>query len=688
MTEYTHPELRNLAAELDDDELKEIASECLEDFKNDDESRRRWLEMHAEWMRIYFLRDKPKSAPWPDSSTESIPLLAEACNQFHARSYQAMFPGRDIIKAIPIGKSDAKSKERADRVGTHMSWQLMARDRNYKRNKDRLLLALPNHGSFFTKTYYDPVRKRNIVQNVRAIDLVLPYGVGPRDIEDIDRKSEIIWISLDKAKYLKSVGYFSAEPDPWNNSEIASPDKVHDEIQGINPPGYQNKNYARLIEQHRLLDLDDDGLREPYIVTLDTTSERVLRIAIRYDTDELGKPTDDKYPVEYYTQYNFMENPDGVYGLGLGHLIGPINTAVNKMLRQNIDAATLANVGNMSGLVSKSLSLKKGEIQIQLGKFITTESAVDDLSKGIFQFKFPGPQPTLPQMIELLMARSDRLATVTEAVSGQTEKVMQPTAIMALLEQSQQLFSAVYQRVLNSWENELTKIYRLNGKYLDPQEYFSVLDITGALKEVSVSREDYAADLQIQPIADPKMVTQRQKLAKADAEWQFLIQNPLVQQSPMHIYNASKRYLKAIEADNIDEVLPKPEGMMPPVDDPVRENMGALLPIPMIPEPAPNQDHMHHLQVHTGLLNDPAYGSNLSDLGRQTLTEHIRATIALMYGQFEDGTGGMMNGQGSPRGMAPQPGNPMGAGPAQGQMVPDMESNGLMGQGEQVPGQM
>lgn len=638
--------------------------------------------MHSEWMKIYFLNDKSKHQPWQGSSQESLPLLSEACNQYHARTYQAMFPRRDVVDCIPTGKADSKTRERAKRVGTHMSWQLTVKDKGYKKNKDRLLLGQPLHGCYFTKTFYDPVKKTNITRNVRPVDLVMAYGTGPRDIEEIPVKSEIIYLPIDYCKYLKSKGYFVEEPRPYDFSEQTDPDETQDKVQGLNKPGTQDNNYARLIEQHRFLDLDNDGMREPYIVTLDATSQKVLRISIRYDTDETGKPVDDKQPVEYYTQYNFIENPDGSYGLGFGHLIGPINTAVNKLLRQHIDAATLATIGNTSGFINKQLSVKGGELEIQLGKFIKTESAVDDLQKGIFQFKFQPPGPAAQQMIELLMNRSDRLATVTEAVTGQTDKVMQPTAIMALLEQSQQLFSAVYERTLESWESELSKIYRLNRKFMDPHEYFSVLDVSGKVQPFEVTREDYADDLRVMPVADPQMTTMKQKLTKAQAEWQFIATNPIMMNNPnagQCLYNASRRFLQAIGTEAIDEILPKPQGMSQPINDPVQENMGALLPMPYMPEPAMGQDHIHHLHVHFGLLNDPQYGATLSDEGRSIINSHIQAHIGMTYGLNEDGLHGMMpqvpmpemqNGQGTPNPMAQGPNNPMGPQQPQGQVQP------------------
>ncbi len=608
-------------------------------------------------------------------------MLAEACNQFHARAFTAMFPNRNIIKAIPVGKPDPAAKERAERVGMHMSWQLMVQDRTYKRNKDRLLLSLPLHGSFFTKTYWCPVRKRNIVDNVRAADLVMPYGSGPRDMEEIERKSHIILMPMNHAKKLKARGFFSDVPDPYMWDAASEIDQTHDRIMGVQRSGRRDESTARIIEQHRMLDLDDDDLVEPYIVWVDTTSKKVLRLAIRYDTDELGNPLKDKEPIEYFTHYTFLENPDGAYGLGMGHLVGPPNTAVNKLIRQSIDAATLANVGNLSGFISKQLAVKKGETQIQLGKFITTESGLDDLSKGIYQFKFPGPQPTLVQLAEVLMTRTDRLATITEAITGQTEKVMQPTTIMALIEQSLQWFSTIYERVLGAWEVELEKLYRLNGKFMDPQEYFSVLDVTGQLQQLAGAREDYREDLQIKPIADPKMSTQKQKLAKAEAEWMFVSQNPLVLQSPMHIYNASKRYLTAIEAEAIDEVLPKPQPVVFQ-DDPVKENMGALLPMPFMPPPNPRQDHLTHLATHMNLLNDPAYASGLSEEGRRLLTEHNQAHQAMMYGAFEDGSAGT----GLMGGMGASPMQPMDVGATGGPVPPDVAGGGVMGQDQPPQG--
>lgn len=555
---YLHPELVNIAEDLSKDELDDIARVCLEDYKADEESRQEWMEMHAHWLNLYYLKDRPINPPWEGSSDESLPMLAEAATQFHSRAYKAMFPGRDVIKAIPVGRWDKEADLRAQRVGKHLSWQLTVRNDNYKRDKDRLLLALPIHGSVFTKAYYCPIRKRNITDNVRAVDLCVPYGSGPRDVEDVERKSQIIWSGKQNGIMLADEGFFLLPPEPRDLEEKSELDAAHDNNEGLSETVYSDRQYCKIIEQHRYLDLDDDGREEPYIVSVDTESEKVLRIAIRYDTDEAGNPTDGKRPVEYFTHYPFIENPDGFYGLGWGHLVGPLNTAANKILRQAVDAGTLANVGANSGFISDMANIKGGEVQMQLGKFIKVSTGGEDINKMFWTPKFGGPNESLLSVLTMLHGLYERLAA-TEVTTGQVDKVMQPTAIANLIEQSQQANIAVYDRVMRAWEMELRKHFRLNRKFLDPVEYFNILDAGGQVENAQVAREDYEDDFQIIPIGDSQNVTKREKLIKAQAMYETLIQNPLVTSDFVRILAVTRRYLEAMEIEYVDEVLPTPE---------------------------------------------------------------------------------------------------------------------------------
>lgn len=626
-----HPEVRNLAIGMNDDTLSEIGKKVCETWKYDRSSRSEWEAMHAEWLNLYYQKDKPKNPPWEGSSQESLPLLAEGCTQFSARAYKAMFPSQQIIRAVPTGVADSDDKSRAERVGKHMSWQLMVQDRNYRRNKDRLLLSLPLHGSFFTKTYHDPVKGRNVVANVRATDLVVPYGTGPRDIEDIERKTEMIWMPRHRGAMLAKEDYFTHAPVPYKRGEVKQDDRAHDDAEGVRESAQDPHPPSLLLEQHCFLDIKDNGDYDPYIVTVDAESEKVLRISIRWETNAAGEDIDDRRPIEFYTHYTYMENPDGFYGLGLGHLISQPNISVNKMLRQTVDASTLANAGNHSGFVSEQLGgIQGGEIEMQLGKFKKIPGSVEDIRNGIFQFQFPGPNQTLPALIDVIMARSDRLATVTEAMTGQTDKVMQPTTVMALIEQGLQVFTTVYERISESWTRELEKIYRLNFKFLDEEEYFAILDADGMLRQYVSGQTDYTDDLQIRPLADPRLSTEQQRMAKAEVTYQLMMSNPLVQNSPQHMYTNTKRMLETIGVENTEELLPNPaQANLPRVDDPVQENSFALQQSPQMPLAFPDQDHMGHIKAHAELLREH---SGLSDFGRHLVEEHIRAHGRLSTG--------------------------------------------------------
>jgi chaperonin GroES len=573
MAAYVHPSLRNLAPDLiaQGYNLADLSDEIVDEFKKNRESRSVWDEMHAKWVKLYYQIDKPVSTGrWPGASDESVPILTEACNQYHTRMYTAMFSNRRLVVARPSGRSQKADLERAERVGLHMTWQLTHKNREYIPDKDSLLLSLPLHGTMFTKVYRDPWRNQNVVRNVRAVDLMTPYGIGPRTLEDIPSKTEVIWTTVNDTLLLEKVGYFSGHGVPTEMVQdwINSVDVEVERATGVTE-AHGTEDLIRpvlLLESHRLIDLDGDGIAEPYIVVVDAESKAVLRVAIRYETDELGNPVsapwyDSKKPIEYYTAYHFLKNPDGFLGLGLGHMLGELNKACNRLLREQIDAGCLANIGNHSGFISSALAGPHGgEIAMELGKFKKIEASVEDLNKAIYTFKFPGPNQAGFNALQLLLGRSDRLGLNTEAVTGQLERTLQPTTILALLEQSNQGFGSVNQRVVQSWGDELQKLYGLNYKHMDPEEYFSVLDISGSPVDQAVARDDYRPDMQIEPSADPKMASEKERLQKAQMEYQLLINEPLVMADPtmMSRYNVVKDMLIAMRSDNIDSKLPNP----------------------------------------------------------------------------------------------------------------------------------
>lgn len=628
----------NIAQDLDAETLRAIGKEVYNGFKDDEDSREEWLEMHTFWLSLYMQQDYAENSDaeraW--GATESVPILMEACDQFQSRSYKIFFPNDTFISAIPMRRTVGDQKEleaRAERIGKHMSYQLGFEDRSYKQDKDALFLGVAIHGSFFTKTYFSEKYRRFKVDNVRPTDLVIPYHVGPVRMEDLRRKSHVIYTTVGATEDAVRTEYLLSAAIPCESDGPKIYNIKVDETQGLMPsnaPTIKRDGACILIEQHVYLDLDGQGEYRPYIATIDLAKQDLKRLTIGYEADQQGNPLDDYRQIQYFTHYKFKENPDGFYGLGLGHSIGDLNSAVNIMLRQSMDAATLANDGNMSGFISDRLGLDGDEIRMVIGKMTKIPDTVGDMANAIMMMKFPGPNTALMQIMEAMDTRAQRLGSVTEATTGAPSAVIQPTTYLAQIEQSLEQFSSVQMRLANSLSEELQKIYKVNQKYLPLVDYFVV---NGAPE--AITRADYKGDMLIQPVFDPKYATQAQKVARAQAELTATMENPVNLTRPQVYDEAYRRYFEALEVEDIDLLIP-PQPQIENFDDQFLENTFFLMPKEARPlfDVFPEQDHLDHITKLQELGTVIAqFGIQLTPDQQEDIFKHQQKHQAYLYGQ-------------------------------------------------------
>lgn len=629
-------ETYNLAQDMDDGLAREIGHETRNGYDDDCESREGWLDQHTFWLALYMQQDYAENSDAERSwgATESLPVLTEACDQFQTRTYKTFFPNDSFVSALPMRRSpddEVVLEDRAKRIGEHMSYQLGFRDRSYKQDKDALFLGTAVHGSFFTKAYFDAKKRTPKIQNIRPTDLVVNYNVGPIHINDLRRKTHIIYSTVGESQDLVNRGYF-VQPAMPSTSEEKNPYNIKvDETQGLTSS--ENMKIIRdrpavFLEQHLYLDIDDKNEYRPYIATICAASRRLLRLTVGYESDSTGNPLKDYEQTQYFTHYKFKENPDGFYGLGLGHTIGDLNSAINIMLRQSMDAATLSCDGNMSGFINERLGLEGDEIRMTLGKFTKIPNFEGKIDDNFFTMKFPGPSQALIELMGTLDTRAQRLGATTEATTGTPDAVPQPTTYLAEIEQAMETFSSVQMRLANSFSDELQKIYRINQKYLPLVDYYVVNNAPQA-----ITRADYADDMLIQPVFDPKFATRQQKVARAQAELQATLQNPNNQQRPQVIDAAFKRYFEALDVPNIDELIPPPVKPQQ-IDNQEAENMLFMLPANERPpfDVFPGQDHTKHLaQLHDFVAQK---GHTITDPETQMAVElHKRKHEAYEYGQ-------------------------------------------------------
>jgi chaperonin GroES len=544
---------RNLAEGMDEDKLRDIGRACKQGFENDLNSRSEWEKDLRDWTNLAMQVRQAKSFPWVDCSNVQYPILSTAAMQFAARAYPSLVPSDGkIVKSVILGKDPTEEKlNLADRVSTYMSWQIMHDMDEWEEDMDRLLLMLPIAGTVFKKTYWDKAKEKVASRLVLPMNLVVDNWC--RSLDEAERISEIIPMTERILKERQLQGIFldidlGSKPTPQldiNKSNTAT--------------GMMDSTVPyTLIEQHCFLDLDDDKYGEPYTVTFHRESSKVLSIQSRFRTEDVtekeGKLLSIK-PLQYYTKFSFVPNPDGsFYAIGFGRLLGPLNEAVNTLINQLIDGGTMSTL--QSGFIGKGLRLRAGTTSFAPGEWKPVNATGDDLRKQIVPLPAKEPSKVLFELMANLVSASKELASVAEIFVGKMPGQNTPaTTTMATIEQGMKVFTAVYKRIYRALASEFYKIFELNETYVNPQTYVAVLDMEVGPKDF----DDKSYD--ICPGADPNAMSQTEKLQKAQGLMELL---PLGALDPVKVV---KRMLQAQEQPNWEELFAndvKQTGALPP----------------------------------------------------------------------------------------------------------------------------
>lgn len=558
----------NIAEELDDEKLIEIGNQVVEGFESDKESRQSWEERNAEALKLALQVKEAKSFPWRNASNVKYPLVTIACMQFNARAYPALVPGTKPVKHRVIGKDETGEKlGRARRISSHMNFQLTVQDNGWEEDMDRLLMSEALLGTCFKKSYFDADKQMNVSEMVSADNLVLDYFA--RSVEECRRKTHVQYLHKNQLIEKMRLGAYKEYDfedelgeDEYEPSIIG---QAADEAQGKEPPLETSDDPYTILEQHCWFDLDNDGYEEPYVVTVTKNMRKVLRIKPRYFEENIEYGTGGRVaritPVEVFTKFGFIPSPDGsIYDVGLGILLTPINEAVNSLINQLVDAGTLSNL--QSGFIAKGIRIRNGQMRFVPGEWKTTNAMGDDLRKGIFPLPVREPSGVLFNLLGILIEAGQRIGSASDMMQGESPGQNQPAqTTQAVLEQGLKVYSAIIKRNHRSLTSEFRKLFELNKLYTDPQEYFSVIDEGDPN---AVFQRDYLEmeSNDIAPVSDPNIVSDAQRLGKAEAVRAAAYNAP-------HFYNmieVERQYLEALQIDGIGLLLKPEEEIVPPSD--------------------------------------------------------------------------------------------------------------------------
>jgi len=467
----------NVAEHLDDAMLSRFANHVIEAYKKDKESRAGWDDRTKSAVELCMQTIEEKSYPWVGASNIKFPLLTVAVHQFASRVFPALVKMPYPVSARINGYKTDEKLEAGERMAKYMSWQLTDDMPDWIEDQDKLCHSLPIYGSVFKKTY------RDFANNVNVSDAILPdrvvFDYYAKNIEVARTVTHWFYLYEQEIEEYKRLGLYRNVD--INGGSTPDDDDFHTR-DSVNlterPSGQDTPN--KILECHCWYDIDEDGYEEPYICTVEENSRLVLRIVPRYSERDIIVGADGRIakinPKHYFTQYIFFPDPSGGnLGIGWGTMLYHINQTINSTMNQLTDAGTLNNLGG--GLISTELRMASGDVRTRPGQWTRVDSTMGDLSRSIYPWPQQPPSQVLYQLMTLLIDWGQRVTAVSDAMAGVSPPSNVPaTTTLAMLEQGQKVFQGIYQRIFRAMSRELKKLKDLNREYMNPIEYYKVLD--------------------------------------------------------------------------------------------------------------------------------------------------------------------------------------------------------------------
>ena len=611
------PHNANLAEYLDDGYLGEISSDLRASYEDDMESRSEWEETYTQGLDQLGVKYDERTQPFQGASGVTHPLIAESVTQFQAQAYKELLPAGGPVKTQVLGLQDVAREEQASRVKDFMNYQIMEVMEEFDPDMDQLLFYLPLSGSTFKKVYFDEAKQRAVSKFVPAQDLVVPYAAS--DLATASRVTHVLRMDGNDIRKMQLAGFYRDVELSKYNQEDEVREKI-DDIQGTSRT-YSDEVYT-ILEMH--VDLDIEGFEDmapdgeptgiaiPYIVTLDEGSGNILSIRRNFE-----EGTGISKKMQYFVHYKFMPGL-GFYGFGLIHMIGGLGRAATSILRQLIDAGTLANLP--AGFKARGVRVRNDDEPFQPGEWRDIDAPGGNIRDAIIPLPYKEPSATLAQLLGALIEGGRRFVSLADQQTGDGNTAAPVGTTVAMLERGMKVMSAIHKRLHYAQRQEFRVLARIFRDNMPADGY--PYDVVGG--DRMVMAEDFDGRVDVIPVSDPNIFSMAQRVTLAQTQLQLAQSNPQVH----NLYAAYRRMYQALEVQNIDEVLPPPPQPQPL--DPAIENARALM--GEILNTFPEQDHDAHIRMHMAFMKTPLVSTSPQVMGTfySHVMEHVSQKSRLM----------------------------------------------------------
>jgi len=598
----------NLAEEIDEGELTELAGDLLGDFEEDLSSRKDWMQTYVDGIELLGMKVEDRTEPWPGACGVYHPLLSEALVKFQAETMMETFPARGPVKTQIIGRETPEKKDAAQRVQDDMNYQLTDVMTEYRPEHERMLWGLGLSGNAFKKVYYDPSFERQVSVFIPAEDVVVPYGAS--NIQTAERVTHVMRKTPNEVRKLQVAGF-------WRDVDLPDPQDTFDEVEKTiaEKMGFRASSDDRykILEMHVDLDIpgyedkDKDGettgIALPYVVTIEKQTQTILAIRRNWNPDD-----DTKQKRNHFVHYGYIPG-FGFYCFGLIHLIGAFAKSGTSLIRQLVDAGTLSNLPG--GFKTKGLRVKGDDTPISPAEFRDVDVASGTIKDNIMTLPYKEPSQVLYSLLGTIVEEGRRFASAADLKVSDMSAQSPVGTTLAILERTLKVMSAVQSRIHYAMKQEFRLLKIIIRDYTPPNYSYEPEDGTRRAKQSDYDQCD------VIPVSDPNAATMSQKVVQYQAVMQLAQGAPQLYDLPyLH-----RQMLEVLGIRNAQKLVPNKEDMRP--RDPVTENMDVLNSKPV--KAFAYQDHEAHIAVHMAAVQDPKIAKMV---GQSPMANQIMAAMA------------------------------------------------------------
>lgn len=609
---------KNLAEEMDDDQLAVLADELLEDYEGDLSARRDWLDTYVDGLDLLGMKIEDRSEPWEGACNVYHPLMTETLVKFQAETMTETFPAAGPVKTQIIGKETEEKIDAAQRVQQDMNYQLTEKMVEYRPEHERMLWGLGLAGNAFKKVYYDPNLERQVSIFVPAEDIVVPYGAS--SLETAERVTHVMRKTGNELRKLQVAGFYRDEDLGEPSHDLEEVEKKIAEKMGFNAT---TDNRFKVLEMHVDLDLEGyedeqdgkkTGIALPYVVTIERSTQTVLAIRRNWNPDD-----NTKQKRQHFVHYGYIPG-FGFYCFGLIHLIGAFAKSGTMLLRQLVDAGTLSNLPG--GFKSRGLRIKGDDTPIAPAEFRDVDVPSGTIRDNIMALPYKEPSQVLNQLMNQIIDEGRRFASAADLKVSDMSANAPVGTTLAILERTLKVMSAVQSRIHYAMRQEFRLLKGIIRDYTDDDYTYDPVE--GA---PNVKKSDYDS-VEVIPVSDPNAATMSQKVVQYQAVMQMAQANPDI----YDMVELNRQMLDILGVKHADKLVPSKEDIK--AADPVQENMNILNSKPV--KAYLYQDHEAHINVHMNFMNDPKIrqlvGQSPNAQAIQAAIEaHIAEHIAYQY---------------------------------------------------------